>query len=78
VKVQRLCRLAEIPDQEAKGFTIEGAEGRLEILVYRTGAAVHGYINSCPHVGSPLVLWFRSSPHAAAGPPSELRNQERH
>jgi nitrite reductase/ring-hydroxylating ferredoxin subunit len=78
VRVQRLCRLDEIPDQEAKGFTVEGTEGRLEILVYCAGAAVHGYVNSCLHVGSPLVSWFRSSPHAAAGPPSELRNQERH
>ena len=51
---RRLCRLAEIPDGEAKGFTVETAHGRHDILVHRDGATARGYVNSCPHVGSPL------------------------
>jgi nitrite reductase/ring-hydroxylating ferredoxin subunit len=51
---QRLCRLTDIPDGEARGFTIEAATGRRDILVHRDGHTVRGYVNSCPHVGSPL------------------------
>ena len=46
-----LCRLAEIEDGEAKGFTL--ADGR-DIFVVRTGGAVQGYENACPHQGTPL------------------------
>jgi nitrite reductase/ring-hydroxylating ferredoxin subunit len=51
---QRLCRLNDIPDGTAKGFTVETAAGKLDILVHRGGSIVRGYVNSCPHVGSPL------------------------
>jgi nitrite reductase/ring-hydroxylating ferredoxin subunit len=51
---QRLCRLTDIPDSEAKGFTVGTAGGQRSILVHRDGDAVCGYVNSCPHVGSPL------------------------
>jgi len=30
---QRLCRLADIPDGTAKGFTVETAAGKRDILV---------------------------------------------
>lgn len=51
---RRLCRLADIPDGQAKGFTIATAAGRRDILVHRAGGVVRGYVNSCPHIGSPL------------------------
>ena len=51
---RRLCSLTDIPDGEAKGFTVETAAGKRDILVHREGTAVRGYVNSCPHVGSPL------------------------
>ena len=51
---QRLRRLTDIPDGEAKGFTVETAAGKRDILVHRDGDQVRGYVNSCPHVGSPL------------------------
>ena len=51
---QRLCRLTDIPDGEARGFTVETPTGKCDILVHRDGDAVRGYVNSCPHVGSPL------------------------
>jgi nitrite reductase/ring-hydroxylating ferredoxin subunit len=43
----RLCTLAEIPDNDAKGF--RSALG--EVIVARQGMSVYGYINSCPHLG---------------------------
>lgn len=46
-----LCRLDEIEDGAAKGFTLP--DGR-DIFVVRDGAAAYGYLNSCPHQGTPL------------------------
>ncbi len=55
-----LCRLDDIEDGQAKGFTLgqgldagEGLEAR-EIFVVREGARAFGYVNSCPHQGLPL------------------------
>ncbi|MGF1608140.1 MAG: Rieske (2Fe-2S) protein [Kiloniellales bacterium] len=49
-----LCRLDEIEDGAARGFTLETAEGPLDIFVVREGARAYGYVNACPHVGTPL------------------------
>jgi nitrite reductase/ring-hydroxylating ferredoxin subunit len=49
---ERLCRVEEIEDPGAKGFTLSN-EPR-EIFVVRQGGQVHGYVNSCPHIGTPL------------------------
>ena len=50
-----LCRLTDIPDGEGKGFELNAAEGEeLEIFVVRRGEKVFGYLNSCPHIGTPL------------------------
>ena len=46
-----LCALDEIEDGDAKGFTLD--DGR-DVFVVRDGAAVFGYLNSCPHQGTPL------------------------
>ena len=54
-----LCRLEDIADGQGKGFTLDagaggsGSEAR-DIFVVREGGAVHGYVNSCPHLGTPL------------------------
>ena len=59
-----LCRLSEIEDGEARGFTLTG-EGageagpatdadELLIFVVRQGDRAYGYRNSCPHQGTPL------------------------
>ncbi|MGH6959666.1 MAG: Rieske (2Fe-2S) protein [Dongiaceae bacterium] len=50
----RLCRLDEIPDGEARGFIVADAGGRRSIFVFRDGERVFGYVNACPHIGSPL------------------------
>jgi nitrite reductase/ring-hydroxylating ferredoxin subunit len=69
-----LCKLDDIEDGQAKGFTLVeepggagpggagpggagsgGAEpGAREIFVVREDDRVFGYVNSCPHQGTPL------------------------
>jgi nitrite reductase/ring-hydroxylating ferredoxin subunit len=49
-----LCRLADIPDRSARGFTIGSGTDRQDILVVRWDDRVYGYVNRCPHAGSPL------------------------
>jgi nitrite reductase/ring-hydroxylating ferredoxin subunit len=50
----RLCRVDEIPDGAARGFTVEGAGAKVRVLAVRRGDAVYVYVNRCPHVGTPL------------------------
>lgn len=52
----RLCRLEELADGAARGFTVGAGAGRTEIFVYREAERIWGYRNSCPHVGTPLDL----------------------
>jgi nitrite reductase/ring-hydroxylating ferredoxin subunit len=49
-----LCRLDDIPDGGAKGFTVPGIGEAGELFVVRRGERVFAYVNSCPHVGTPL------------------------
>jgi nitrite reductase/ring-hydroxylating ferredoxin subunit len=51
-----LCRLEEIPDGEGRGFALGEGADRLLVLVVRQGKRVHGYVNSCPHIGTPLDM----------------------
>ena len=55
-----LCALADIPDPGARGFDVPSQDVRdgrpLRIIVTRLGDEVHGWINSCPHVGVPLDM----------------------
>ena len=49
-----LCRADEIAESQARGFLIgEGVAQRDVVLVRRDGA-LHAYVNSCPHQGTPL------------------------
>lgn len=49
-----LCRLDDIPDGGGRGFVIGSGTSRRAIFVIRAGAHIFGYMNSCPHVGTPL------------------------
>lgn len=51
---RKLCALNEVPDGGGKGMTLERADGPLDVFVLRQGDAVYAYVNSCPHVGTPL------------------------
>lgn len=50
-----LCPADAIPDGEARGFTLKDAVDRpVDVLVVRDGERLYGYLNSCPHAGTPL------------------------
>lgn len=65
-----LCHLDDLPDGGARGFDLppqgtdggtDGAmEGRnvgLSVIVVRRGRQLHGYVNACPHLGTPLEIF---------------------
>ena len=43
----RLCTLADIADNDARGFRSPLGE----VIVARQGLMVYGYLNRCPHIG---------------------------
>jgi nitrite reductase/ring-hydroxylating ferredoxin subunit len=49
-----LCQLDDIEDGQAKGFTLSDGPDPREIFVVREDGRVFGYLNSCPHLGTPL------------------------
>jgi len=49
-----LCRLDEIPEAGAKGVEIGAGPDAVDLIVVRRGSTVLGYLNSCPHQGTPL------------------------
>jgi nitrite reductase/ring-hydroxylating ferredoxin subunit len=51
-----LCERAEIPEGRARAFRIGEGEEAEHIFLLRVGAALYGYVNSCPHIGTPLDL----------------------
>ncbi|HEY7579635.1 MAG TPA: Rieske 2Fe-2S domain-containing protein [Acetobacteraceae bacterium] len=48
-----LCRLADIPDGGCKGFAPPPGSFT-GLFAVRQGDAVFVYVNSCPHIGTPL------------------------
>jgi nitrite reductase/ring-hydroxylating ferredoxin subunit len=52
-RLRALCRLDELPDGAAKGFPPPPG-GFTGLFAVRQGADVRVYVNSCPHLGSPL------------------------
>jgi nitrite reductase/ring-hydroxylating ferredoxin subunit len=52
-RLRALCRLDELPDGTAKGFPPPPG-GLTGLFAVRQGAAVHVYVNECPHIGTPL------------------------
>jgi len=49
-----LCALEDVADGGSGGFITETPVGRLSLLVVRRGTDAYVYVNSCPHIGSPL------------------------
>lgn len=49
-----LCRLDALRDPGTRGFSLRTVTGLQDIFIVRHGDAVHAYVNSCPHTGSPL------------------------
>jgi len=48
-----ICRLEDIPDGGAKGFP-PAPGGFTGLMAVRQGDTVFVYVNSCPHIGTPL------------------------
>jgi nitrite reductase/ring-hydroxylating ferredoxin subunit len=48
-----LCRLEDIPNGASKGF-VAIAGGFTGLMAIRRGNEVFVYVNSCPHIGTPL------------------------
>ena len=51
---QVLCDVEDIPDGTGKGLTLNELGEPRDIFVVREGTVVNAYVNSCPHVGTPL------------------------
>lgn len=49
-----ICRLDEIEDPGARGFTVGEGDWPLRGFVVRVGKEAWGYVNSCPHARHPL------------------------
>ena len=49
-----LCKLSEIGDPGAKGFLFGDQHPYFDLVVVRRGEDVYGYVNVCPHAGTPL------------------------
>ena len=57
IDVERvICRITEIADPGARGFTIGTGDWPLRGFIVRVREEVRGYINYCPHAGHPLDL----------------------
>lgn len=50
----KLCDLSDVADGESNGFFIKTAGQMKSYIVVRQGGQAFVYINSCPHIGTPL------------------------
>lgn len=49
--MRRICRLDDIDEPGARGFTVPGATREHALVVVRWQGRVVVYVNSCPHTG---------------------------
>ena len=49
-----LCALADMDKTGARAFTFKEDDKLFLMFLVRTGDGVAGYVNSCPHLGTPL------------------------
>jgi nitrite reductase/ring-hydroxylating ferredoxin subunit len=54
---QSLCRADEIAEGEAKGFVLGSGQDRIAVFVLRHEGSIRGYVNACPHQGTPLEIF---------------------
>ena len=51
---RRLCRADEVVEGAARGFRFGSGADLEALLVVRKAGALYAYVNSCPHLGTPL------------------------
>lgn len=51
MSVIEVCRLSDIEDYQARGFTVTFNDAPLDLIVVRQGSQCMVYKNSCPHTG---------------------------
>lgn len=49
-----LCRADTIAEGKGRSFRLGTGANQLAAFLIRSGGVLRGYINSCPHVGTPL------------------------
>ncbi len=49
-----LCRLDDLAETGAKGVSLPEGRPAREAFVVRAEGDVYGYVNVCPHIGTPL------------------------
>ena len=49
-----LLPLDAIRDGAARGITVDSGGAKRDLILVRRGASVFAYVNSCPHLGTPL------------------------
>ncbi|HHJ16307.1 MAG TPA: Rieske (2Fe-2S) protein [Gammaproteobacteria bacterium] len=49
-----ICALADIPEGDSRGFSVQTPSGYQDIFLVRKQGRVFAYMNSCPHTGGPL------------------------
>jgi nitrite reductase/ring-hydroxylating ferredoxin subunit len=54
VSASRLCRIDEVPEGGGRGFRFGSGVDLRAVFVVRRNGALFGYVNSCPHLGTPL------------------------
>jgi nitrite reductase/ring-hydroxylating ferredoxin subunit len=54
VKREALCHADTIAEGKGRGFRLGEGTRQLAVFVIRKGDAFRGYVNSCPHIGTPL------------------------
>jgi len=56
VKGETICLLNDIEDGSAKEFSYSSGNDIHNIFIQRRGKEIFGYVNICPHAGTPLNM----------------------
>jgi nitrite reductase/ring-hydroxylating ferredoxin subunit len=49
-----LLATPQLGDPDARSVVLGAADARLDVIIVRAGGVIYGYLNSCPHRGTPL------------------------
>jgi nitrite reductase/ring-hydroxylating ferredoxin subunit len=68
----RLCGTDEVAEGRGRGFRLGHGTEQVAVFVIRSGGALRAYVNSCPHIGTPLDFlpdrfFDRSGEHLLCG-----------